>query len=63
MEPGGQWHAAEGVFPDLSHERRLAWTSQPDRIHCYVWLDMPGKVRSVGEHELEFTHELPSTED
>jgi hypothetical protein len=20
-------------------------------------LDMPGKVRSVGEHELEFTHE------
>jgi hypothetical protein len=21
----------------------------------YVWLDMPGKVRSVGEHELEFT--------
>jgi hypothetical protein len=20
----------------------------------YVWLDMPGKVRSVGEHELEF---------
>jgi hypothetical protein len=23
----------------------------------YVWLDMPGKVRSVGEHELEFTHE------
>jgi hypothetical protein len=23
----------------------------------YVWLDMPGKVRSVGVHELEFTHE------
>jgi len=21
----------------------------------YVWLDMPGKVRSVGVHELEFT--------
>jgi hypothetical protein len=21
----------------------------------YVWLDMPGKVRSVGMHELEFT--------
>ena len=20
----------------------------------YVWLDMPGKVRHVGEHELEF---------
>jgi hypothetical protein len=29
----------------------------------YVWLDMPEKVRSVGEHELEFTHELPSTEN
>jgi hypothetical protein len=29
----------------------------------YIWLDMSGKVRSVGEHELEFTHELPSTED
>jgi hypothetical protein len=25
----------------------------------YVWLDMPGKVRHVGEHELEFT-EAPS---
>jgi hypothetical protein len=24
----------------------------------YVWLDMPGKVRSVGEHELEFTDNL-----
>jgi hypothetical protein len=24
----------------------------------YVWLDMPGKVRSIGEHELEFT-EVP----
>jgi hypothetical protein len=23
----------------------------------YVWLDMPGKVQSVGVHELEFTHE------
>jgi hypothetical protein len=23
----------------------------------YVWLNMPGKVRSVGVHELEFTHE------
>jgi hypothetical protein len=21
----------------------------------YVWLDTPGKARSVGEHELEFT--------
>jgi hypothetical protein len=20
----------------------------------YVWLDMPGKVRHLGEHELEF---------
>jgi hypothetical protein len=26
----------------------------------YVWLDMPGKVRSVGEHELEFTVEVPA---
>jgi hypothetical protein len=25
----------------------------------YVWLDMPGKVRSVEEHELEFTQQLP----
>jgi hypothetical protein len=25
----------------------------------YVWLDMPGKVRSVGEHELEFREEPP----
>jgi hypothetical protein len=25
----------------------------------YVWLDMPGKVRSVGEHELEFTMTPP----
>jgi hypothetical protein len=23
----------------------------------YVWLDMPGKVRSVGEHQLEFREE------
>ena len=28
----------------------------------YVWPDMPGKVRSVGEHELEFTHEPPRAE-
>jgi hypothetical protein len=26
----------------------------------YVWLGMPGKVRHVGEHELEFTDEPPS---
>jgi hypothetical protein len=25
----------------------------------YVWLDMPGKVRSVGEQELEFSVEPP----
>jgi hypothetical protein len=25
----------------------------------HVWPDMPGKVRSVGEHELEFTDEPP----
>jgi hypothetical protein len=25
----------------------------------YVWLDMPGKVRHVGEHELEFTDAPP----
>jgi hypothetical protein len=29
----------------------------------YVWLDMPGKVRSVGEHELEFTEEAPPIGD
>jgi hypothetical protein len=28
----------------------------------HVWPDMPGKVRSVGAHELEFTHELPPSE-
>jgi hypothetical protein len=28
----------------------------------YVWLDMPGKVRSVGEHELEFTDRPPDAE-
>jgi hypothetical protein len=27
----------------------------------YVWLDMPGKVRSVGIHELQFTDGLPKT--
>lgn len=26
----------------------------------YVWLDMPGKVRSVREQELEFTEEEPT---
>ena len=26
----------------------------------YVWLDMPGKVRSVGPHELEFMDEPPA---
>jgi hypothetical protein len=25
----------------------------------YVWLDMPGKVRHVAEHELEFRETLP----
>ena len=25
----------------------------------YVWLEMPGKVRHVGEHELEFTDDPP----
>lgn len=25
----------------------------------YVWLDMPGKVRSVDAHELEFTDQPP----
>jgi hypothetical protein len=25
----------------------------------YVWLDMPGKVRSVGLHELEFRDTAP----
>jgi hypothetical protein len=29
----------------------------------YVWLDVPGKVRHVGEHELEFTNEPASTLD
>jgi hypothetical protein len=28
-------------------------------LHGYVWLDMPGKVRSVGEHELEFRDSPP----
>jgi hypothetical protein len=23
----------------------------------YVWLEIPGKARSFGEHELEFTHD------
>jgi hypothetical protein len=32
-------------------------------LPSYVWLDMPGKVRSVGEHELEFTQEAPPTGD
>ena len=27
-----------------------------------VWLDMPGKVQSVGAHELEFTDEPPASE-
>ena len=26
-----------------------------EALQGYVWLDMPGKVRHVGEHELEFT--------
>jgi hypothetical protein len=26
----------------------------------YVWLDMPGKVRSVHEWELEFTEDPPT---
>jgi hypothetical protein len=26
----------------------------------YVWLDMPGKVRSVDPHLLEFTDQAPS---
>jgi hypothetical protein len=28
-------------------------------IPGYVWLDMPGKVRGVGEQEREFTEEPP----
>jgi hypothetical protein len=28
----------------------------------YVWLDMPGKVRSVGAHELDFTDDPPVDE-
>jgi hypothetical protein len=28
----------------------------------YVWLDMPGKVRSVGAHELEFRDDPPTSD-
>jgi hypothetical protein len=28
----------------------------------YLWLDMPGKVRSVDAHELEFTDDPPVDE-
>jgi len=31
----------------------------PEPLPGYVWLDMPGKVRHVGAHELEFRDEPP----
>jgi len=44
--------------PDLPTEWVPVLERQPGgrgRPPGYVWLDMPGKVRSVGVHELEFT--------
>ena len=39
------------AFPDHVLERHPdGFVAQPG----YVWLDMPRKVRHVGEHELEF---------
>jgi hypothetical protein len=49
--------------PGLPTEWVRVLERHPDGIanlQGYVWLDMPGKVRSIGEHELEFTDKPPT---
>jgi hypothetical protein len=44
--------------PGLPRDWVLVLERHPEGVQGQpgnVWLDMPGKVRSVGEHELEFT--------
>ena len=40
--------------PALRITRSSATLTASSHTVCYVWLDMPGKVWHVGEHELEF---------
>jgi hypothetical protein len=64
--PSGRWAR---VPPGLAWKRPglpAGWVRvlerQPEGIAAepgYVWLDTPGKVRHVGEHELEFTDRPP----
>lgn len=59
--PGLAWKR-----PGLPRDWVPVLERHPEGVHGlpgYVWLDMPGKVRSVGEHELEFTQEAPPTGD
>ena len=55
--PGQQWKR-----PGLPTEWVRVLEHHPEGVEAlpgYVWLEMQGKPRHVGEHELEFTDELP----
>ena len=46
----------------LSREERTVLKRHPEGVKGlpgHVWLDIPGTVRSVGAHELEFTDDPP----
>jgi hypothetical protein len=44
------WMTNHSPVPCSLWEIASGFVAQPG----YVWLDMPGKVRHLGEHELEF---------
>ena len=50
MLTGGPLKRAVSIYGRVLERHPDGFVAQPG----YVWLNMPGKVRNVGEHEFEF---------